>query len=189
MYKSTALLALVAGVAQAQSLPNIPSCAIECLSTAAPDAGCSGITDFECLCGSIDEIMQSSKDCFTSKCDSSELQSAQSAATKFCANLVGTSSGSMMSSSSGSMTMTMSSTVTETTVTTPVTVTTSTTPMSSGMSSDMSTMVTTETDSNGNPTATRTEEPTASGTDGGDSGVGKPVAGLVAAGLAVLAAL
>merc|ERR1712000_407459 len=90
MYKSTAILALVAGVVQAQSIPDIPSCAIQCLSTAAPDAGCSGITDFECLCGSIEEIMQSSADCFTSECDSSELESAQSAATEFCANLVGT---------------------------------------------------------------------------------------------------
>merc|ERR1712000_495449 len=155
MYKSTAILALVAGVVQAQSIPDIPSCAIQCLSTAAPDAGCSGITDFECLCGSIEEIMQSSADCFTSECDSSELESAQSAATEFCANLVGTTPGSM--------TMYM----TETDI-----------------------MVTTETDSDGNPTATRTEESTATGTeDGGDSGVGKPVAGLVAAGLAVLAAL
>merc|ERR1712000_323211 len=166
MYKSTAILALVAGVVQAQSIPDIPSCAIQCLSTAAPDAGCSGITDFECLCGSIEEIMQSSADCFTSECDSSELESAQSAATEFCANLVGTTPGSM--------TMSMTETVAETTVTTPAT--------------DI--MVTTETDSDGNPTATRTEESTATGTeDGGDSGVGKPVAGLVAAGLAVLAAL
>merc|ERR1712000_317522 len=170
MYKSTAILALVTGVVQAQSIPDIPSCAIQCLSTAAPDAGCSGITDFECLCGSIEEIMQSSADCFTSECDSSELESAQSAATEFCANLVGTTPGSM--------TMSMTETVAETTVTTPATVTT---PMTSDM---------TETDSDGNPTATRTEESTATGTeDGGDSGVGKPVAGLVAAGLAVLAAL
>merc|ERR1739848_514272 len=163
MYKSTAILALVAGVVQAQSIPDVPSCAIQCLSTAAPDAGCSGITDFECLCGSIEEIMQSSADCFT---------------TEFCANLVGTTPGSM--------TMSMTETVAETTVTTPATVTT---PMTSDMT-ETDIMVTTETDSDGNPTATRTEESTATGTeDGGDSGVGKPVAGLVAAGLAVLAAL
>ncbi|KAI6778927.1 uncharacterized protein J7T54_003863 [Emericellopsis cladophorae] len=183
MYKSTAILALVAGVVQAQSLPDIPSCAIQCLSTAAPDAGCSGITDFECLCGSIEEIMQSSSDCFTSECDSSELESAQSAASEFCANLVGTTPGSM--------TMPMTSTVAETTVTNPVTVTTPTTPMMSDMT-ETDIMVTTETDSDGNPTATRTEESDATGTDdegNNDSGVGKPVAGLVAAGLAVLAAL
>ena len=186
MYKSAAILALAAGVVHAQSLPNIPACAIKCLGTAAPDAGCSGITDFECLCGSIDEIIQSSRECFTNECNSKELRSAQSAAMEFCATLVGSSSAS------GSVESSMTSAAADSSAT-PLTASSasSSTLMSSDTSTEASTMATTETDSDGNPTATRTEETTSTNTDGdgGDNGVGKPAAGLLAAGLAVLAAL
>ena len=52
MQFSNALIALVAaGLASSQGIPDVPSCSLNCFTTALTTDGCSGLTDWACHCG------------------------------------------------------------------------------------------------------------------------------------------
>lgn len=54
--KYTAVLAVLAGIAAAQSINDVPECARSCISTAATAAGC-GASDLSCMCKNRDKIV------------------------------------------------------------------------------------------------------------------------------------
>jgi len=197
--KSTFFALAVAGVVAAQDIPlDIPQCALSCLATALPEAGCDGITDFGCACDNIEQITSSSLECLADNCDPDQINQVRSAASEACANVDITMTGSFTSVPASTATTTVMGTIvpdptttpsgsatTETdtvtsTVTTPGNTTTTTTPAGTSTTTEDST----ETETNGNP-----EETTGSDGGDGDSGVGKPLAGLGLALIAAIAAL
>ncbi|GAB1523292.1 hypothetical protein RhiTH_006423 [Rhizoctonia solani] len=87
-----ALAALFAAYAAAQtttssavppvSTGNIPPCVLRCSTQAATSAGCAGITDIECLCGSTD-FQQAALQCLQSTCPD-EVDSATALQSQLC---------------------------------------------------------------------------------------------------------
>ncbi|KFH40990.1 hypothetical protein ACRE_082960 [Hapsidospora chrysogenum ATCC 11550] len=51
-FKATLLAALAAVVVSAQDTSELPACAQPCFLDNVADSGCSGVTDFKCLCSS-----------------------------------------------------------------------------------------------------------------------------------------
>lgn len=78
---SITALALVAAVANAQTLPNIPSCALSCFVTALSSDGCSSLTDFACHCAKT-TLIGTITPCVQKACDAADqatvLQDVQS---------------------------------------------------------------------------------------------------------------
>lgn len=166
-----------------------------CLETALPEAGCSGLSDFGCACDNIQQITASALECLTDGCDPDEIRQVQNAALEACANMDVTMTQTFTSVPSSEATTTMMGTISDPTTTPSVSVSVSTTTDTSTVTTPGDTTTTpggtstttedsTETETTGSP-----EETTGDGGDGGDSGVGKPLAGLGLAFIAAIAAL
>ncbi|TVY40230.1 hypothetical protein LSUB1_G004004 [Lachnellula subtilissima] len=101
----TTVIAILAAVAQAQSIADLtaslPACSLTCLQTAITGAGCS-ITDNACQCGSAKAgITSSATPCLLKACQVSDALNVQTITGKIC-DLVAAGSGGSGSSSAAS---------------------------------------------------------------------------------------
>lgn len=206
----------VAGIAHAQ-LDGIPTCAVSCIGKVLPEIGCENGADFECACKNMEDLMEA--DCFKEECEGDDLDDAKSQAEKLCANLVGdeTSSETTIVETNietSTMTSTASEDDAEATTTVAETTVTSPTPTPSGSVTTTKTEGTKPTngggaggdsddgdDSDNNGGDSDSGSGSGSGENGegegegegeggdGDSAGSKPIAGLAAAAVALLAAL
>ncbi|KAM7203038.1 hypothetical protein V8F33_002386 [Rhypophila sp. PSN 637] len=84
-YSAVALAAFVA-VASAQSLEDIPACAIPCIEAGTTKATKCAIDDYECICNSIDAIVPAATNCVLEECGNAvALNEVLPATEKFCA--------------------------------------------------------------------------------------------------------
>ncbi|KAH7198477.1 uncharacterized protein B0J16DRAFT_314785 [Fusarium flagelliforme] len=70
MKYSVAFVALAAAAAQAQSLADVPKCAIPCLDKAIESKTKCETTDLACICESFDEVRSSATSCVIDECGS-----------------------------------------------------------------------------------------------------------------------
>ncbi|KAF2680467.1 hypothetical protein K458DRAFT_392806 [Lentithecium fluviatile CBS 122367] len=66
--KSILALLAIAALTTAQSISDIPTCALSCLTTSVSAVGCS-LTDFECSCKKSAELTTALTPCVTENCD------------------------------------------------------------------------------------------------------------------------
>ncbi|MCJ1363640.1 hypothetical protein MMC16_002747 [Acarospora aff. strigata] len=71
MYKYTAVLLAVAAVVNAQSLPTVPSCSLQCFTTALTSDGCASLTDFSCHCAK-PQLVSQIQPCVAKACSSAD---------------------------------------------------------------------------------------------------------------------
>ncbi|KAF8989197.1 hypothetical protein BDQ17DRAFT_1547650 [Cyathus striatus] len=149
MHASTVVLALALSV-YAQSTTDsattgaptdtsgVSPCLLQCVTTAATDAGCSSFSDIACVCAS-DSFQASALSCLQDNCTPADLTAAQALQQQECgatsASASGTdtdTAGATSASASGSVTGTAIST------TTAVSLTTSTAPVSGSSAASLS---------------------------------------------------
>ncbi|KAF8484250.1 hypothetical protein JB92DRAFT_2837035 [Gautieria morchelliformis] len=84
------------------SLGQIPPCILNCTTTAATQAGCSGITDLTCVCTS-SKFQTAALSCLQASCSASDQASATGLQSTLCAS-VSASAGSGSASAAASAT-------------------------------------------------------------------------------------
>ncbi|KAK4211043.1 hypothetical protein QBC37DRAFT_21983 [Rhypophila decipiens] len=84
-YSAVALAAFVA-VASAQSLSDIPECAIPCIEAGTTKSTKCAIDDYKCICGNIEAIVPAATTCVLEECGNAvALNEVLPATEKFCA--------------------------------------------------------------------------------------------------------
>ncbi|KAI5851215.1 hypothetical protein DFP73DRAFT_144558, partial [Morchella snyderi] len=177
-----AIAGLVASVS-AQSLSDLPSCALSCLTTGLAATDCS-ITDFKCACSNT-AFVSGSATCIQDACPEADRQKALAAAGALCASAGVTipttfpASGSTPATSAASSSAAVSSSVAATTTATAIASTTATTtavvsssaaPVSSGTIESFPTVI-----ASGSSTLTTSAVPSASATGDLTSSASVPV--------------
>ncbi|KAE8409839.1 hypothetical protein BDV37DRAFT_277490 [Aspergillus pseudonomiae] len=79
------LIVLLANLAVAQNLPNIPPCAVSCLITALQGDGCPSITDFACHCQK-PELVPKVTPCVAQACPLAEQSSVSRVVVSACSS-------------------------------------------------------------------------------------------------------
>ncbi|KAH0613998.1 uncharacterized protein H6S33_005884 [Morchella sextelata] len=173
-----AIAGLVASVS-AQSLSDLPSCALTCLTTGLAATSCS-ITDFKCACSNT-AFVSGSATCIQGSCPEADQQKALSAAGALCSAAGVTipttfpASGSTPATSAASSSAAVSSSAAATTTatataTTTAAVSSSAAPVSSGTVESFPTVI-----ASGSSTLTTSAVPSASATGNLTSSASVPV--------------
>ncbi|KAJ2975344.1 hypothetical protein NQ176_g5573 [Zarea fungicola] len=177
----------VIGLAAAQDLSGIPTCALGCITKVIPSSACS-LTDVKCFCNAEKQaqIQNLAGNCLNEACTAAELIKAENATKSICAELTstapatvtvtaGSSSSSSASSSSASTTGTNASNSTVSTSSTSSANSTST-----GYHNSTTVSTATKTSSTGDQTATITTTTTQTPTKTPNAAAGTAVGALFA---------
>ncbi|KAF8484252.1 hypothetical protein JB92DRAFT_3101636 [Gautieria morchelliformis] len=93
------------------SISQVPPCVLNCTTTAATQAGCSGITDLTCVCTS-SKFQTAALSCLQASCSASDQASATGLQSTLCAS-VNASAGSGSASAAASATSPASASATQ----------------------------------------------------------------------------
>lgn len=86
MKYSYATLAIVVAVAQAQTIADIPPCAISCFTTVLANTPCETLTDLACQCRQ-SQLLPDLAPCVASSCSPAEAEGVRTAAQSLCASV------------------------------------------------------------------------------------------------------
>ncbi|KIM64627.1 hypothetical protein SCLCIDRAFT_8461 [Scleroderma citrinum Foug A] len=77
----------------ASSTPSLSACLLQCVTSAAQSAGCSGFTDLACVCSSV-SFQTAAAQCLQASCTAEDLQTGLALAQQECGGVATTSGGS-----------------------------------------------------------------------------------------------